>query len=174
MAPGNGAVNNPSRNIVEGTTPEPKIVSDELPTSEELAALRRFAEGYQPKSGRTVIPQPPEPPAEISQIIEKTESSKSRDHEKFIVLIFLRLSRFEVEHFKQRYELGRENPLTRVFYRIIGRSDYSSAEIMPAYLADNFVESNPYLLAYPPIKAEMRRIGAAENKINSSVLSSSP
>jgi hypothetical protein len=112
-----------------------------------------------------VIPSPPVPDQEISQIIEKAANSTSREHEKFVVLIFLRLSRFQIENFKQRYELGRSNSLTKEFYRLIGRSDFERAEINPAYLADNHVEANPDLLKYRLIDAEMKRIAKAGKRI---------
>jgi hypothetical protein len=82
------------------------------------------------------------------------------------VLTILRLSRFQIENFKQRYELGRDNPLTQEFFRIIGKNDYKSAEFLPSYLADNYVEKNPKLLKYPLIEKEMRRIEKAGEKIN--------
>jgi hypothetical protein len=112
-----------------------------------------------------VIPDPPVPNEEILQVISKAANSGTREHEKFVVLIFVRLSRFQIENFKQNYELGRTNPLTKEFYRLIGRSDYEKAEFMPSYLADIYVEKNPDLLNYSLIGAEMKRIANAGERI---------
>ncbi|MEP7147270.1 MAG: hypothetical protein ABI857_00100 [Acidobacteriota bacterium] len=154
-----------SNNPVTVPTPSPTESEVSPLSSNDLATLKKYAEAYEPKSGREVIPSPPIPNDRISEIIAKASKSNSRDHEAFIILIFLRLSRFQIEHFRQRYELGRDNPLTREFYRLIGENDYARREIMLAYLADNYVEKNPELLNYPLIDAEMQRIDMAGKKI---------
>ena len=161
----NNVVNKPTDNvaIVQPSSTGDTIIKELR--DDELKALQRFAEDYEPRSGREVIPSPPEPNAQLSEIIAKAQKSGSRVHEKFIILIFLRLSRFQIEHFRQRYELGRENPLTQEFYRLIGRNDYARAEINLTYLADDYVDKHPELLSYAPIKAEMRRIEAAGSKL---------
>jgi hypothetical protein len=145
------------------STPEPRLPT--AVSTDDLDLLKRFAEEYEPKSGREVIPSPPVLNQKLSEIIARAANSDSREHEKYVVLIFLKLSRFQIEHFKQRYELGRDNPLTKEFYRLIGENNYEKAEIMLAYLADNYVEKNPPLLEYAPIKTEMRRIDKAGERI---------
>ncbi len=130
-----------------------------------FAPLKRFAESYEPKSGREVIPSPPVLDPKLSELIANASKTESRAHETYVLLIFLKLSRFNIEHFKQSYELGRENPLTKEFYRIIGETNYEKAELMPSYLSDNYVEKHPELLEYAPIKAEMQRIEKAGEKI---------
>lgn len=131
----------------------------------ELDELRRFAEKYEPMSGREVIPSPPELDSRLLTIIERASRAEEREHEKYIVLIFLKVSRFHRENFKLGYELGRENPLTIEFYRIIGEKSYAKAERMGSDLAERYVEKNPKLFGYPPIAAEMKRIEAAEQKV---------
>ena len=131
----------------------------------DLEMIRKFAESYEPKSGHVVIPDPPNLNEKLLKVIAEFSATGCREHEKFIILIFLRLSRFQIEHFKQRYELGRENPLTKEFYRLIDKTNYEKAEIVPAYLADYYVEEHQDLLAYPLIGAEMRRIEKAGQKI---------
>ena len=150
-----------------GALPAPTPLSVELSTlsQAELSTLQKYAEAYEPKSGREVIPSPPVPDEKISEIIRTAANSTSREHEKYVLLIFLRLSRFQIENFKQRYELGRTNPLTKEFYRLIGHSNFETAEINLAYLADNHVEKNPELLRYKLINAEMQRIGEAGDRI---------
>lgn len=146
------------------STPEPPT----LPTpvnSKDLDPLRRFAEAYEPRSGGVVIPSPPVLDQNLSEIIARTAKSDSREHERYVLLIFLKISRFQIENFKQRYELGRENPLTKEFYRLIGENNYEKAEIMLAHLADNYVGKTPLLLQYEPIKAEMARIEKAGARI---------
>lgn len=151
--------------VVEALTPTPVPEKTSVLSADELAALKKFAESYQPKSGREVIPSPPVPDEKISLIIAKAANSNSREHEKFVVLIFLRLSRFQIENFKQRYELGRSNPLTKEFYRLIGWNDFETREINLAYLADDYVEKNPELRQYGLIDAEMQRIAKAGERI---------
>lgn len=131
----------------------------------DIATLKEFAERYQPRSGREVIPSPPVLNEKLLTIIERLARAESRDHEKYVVLIFLRLSRFHVENFKQHYELGRENPLTKEFYRLIGRESSISREFMPSSLADDYVASQPELLKYSLIDGEMKRIKKAGNRI---------
>jgi hypothetical protein len=133
--------------------------------STDFAPLKRFAESYEPKSGREVIPSPPVLDPKLSELIANASKTESRAHEPYVILIFLKLSRFNIEHFKQSYELGRENPLTKEFYRLIGETDYEKAELMASYLADNYVDKHPELLEYAPIKAEMQRIEKAGEKI---------
>src|SRR5690242_3540605 len=79
----------------------------------DLEAIRKFAESYQPKSGRVVIPEVPELDDKLLKILSGFSASGSREHEKYIILIFLRISNFHRDHFKQSYELGRTNPLMR-------------------------------------------------------------
>src|SRR5688572_24066801 len=144
-------------------TPVPETVS--VLSADELAALKKFAESYQPKSEREVIPSPPVLNENLSQVITKAANANSREHEKYVLLIFLKLSRFQTEHFKQRYELGRDNPLTREFYRLIGERDYGKRERMHVSLADTYVEKNPKLRQYALIDAEMERIAKAGESI---------
>lgn len=153
------------------STPEsartPAVVKLTTASSSDLEMIRKYAESYEPRSGREVIPSPPVPNEMILKIITDLANTGSREHEKYIVLIFLRLSRFQIEHFKQHYELGRENPLTKEFYRLIGNEDYDKDKVdfMPSYLADNYVEKHPELLEYQLIDAEMKRIAKASEKI---------
>ena len=151
--------------VVEGPTPVPVPEKIYVLSADELASLEKFAENYQPKSGRQVIPSPPVPNEKISKIIAKAANSNSREHEKFVVLIFLRISRFQIENFKQRYELGRINLLTKEFYRLIGRNDFEMREMNLAYLADDYVEKNPELRQYELIDVEMQRIAKAGERI---------
>ena len=130
----------------------------------ELTILRKYAKNYEPKSEKVVIPSPPEPKDEVLKIISSFANARSREHEKYVLLIFLRLSRFQIEHFKQRYELGRDNRLTKEFFRLIGAEDYEKAEFMPAYLVDKYIEKNLEFLKYPLIEKEMSRIAKAGEK----------
>jgi hypothetical protein len=166
----NGAGNARNQSVLTAPAPKPTNLNQENLQPDELAVLQKYAEAYEPKSGREVIPSPPSPDSQISKILTKAGRSNSRDHEKFIVLIILRLSRFQIENFKKTYELGRENPMAREFYRLIGHIDFERAERMPASLADDYVEKNPQLLTYEPIMSEMRRIDAAASKIKKSSL----
>ena len=153
----------PSQQVSE-TTLEKSLPVQANPA--DIAILKTYAESYEPKSTKQSVTQDaPEPPEEVLQAISNLANSQSREHEKYIVLIFLRLSRFQVENFKQRYDLGRDNPLTQEFFRIIGINDFKRAEFLPSYLAENYVEKNPGLLKYPLIEKEMKRIEKASEKI---------
>ncbi|MBC7798423.1 MAG: hypothetical protein H7Z37_16260, partial [Pyrinomonadaceae bacterium] len=88
----------------------------------------------------------------------------STEHEKYVVLIFLRIDRFNTENFKQGYELGRKNPLTKEFYRVIKASNVEKAEIMPSSLASSYVYKNKALLEYPLIKEEIERLSKIIDK----------
>lgn len=148
---------------VTSVSPTPMSPSD-------FAPLKRFAESYEPKSGREVIPSPPVLGPKLSEMVASAAKADSRAHEAYVVLIFLKLSRFHAEHFKQSYELGRGNPLTKEFYRLIGETNYEKAELMPSYLAENYVRKHPDLLHYAPIKSEMQRIDKAGEKIKHDAL----
>jgi hypothetical protein len=145
-------------------TPVKRQVAQANPA--DVLILKRYAENYEPKSTKLqVIPSPPVPNEKVLQAISNLANTQSREHEKYIMLIFLRLSRFQIEHFKQRYELGRDELLTKEFFRLIGEADYQKAEIMPAYLVDNYVEKNTELLKYSLIEKEMARIEKGGEKI---------
>ncbi len=132
----------------------------------DIDIVKKYAETYEPKPAKgTVIPSPPEPSEKVLQVISNLKNSDSKEYEKYIVLIFLRLYRFHIENFKQSYELGRENPLTKEFFRIIKSKDFEKAELMPSYLAENYVEENVELLKYDLIEKEMKRIKKADEKI---------
>ncbi len=137
--------------------PESRAVSETEPI-----LLKSFATSYEPKSGKEgVIPFAPQLNSDIKMEISRFAKSGTRKHEKFVVLIFLKLYRFHLENFNQSYELGRENELTKEFYRLIGRSDYERAELMSSYLAYKYAVSNPGLLEYSEIKREIDRIEKA-------------
>ncbi len=149
---------------ISETTPE-KLPSAQT-NSTDVYIFRDYAESYEPKSTkRQAIPYPPALEGKVSQAISNLANSQSREHEKYVVLVFLRLYRFHIENFKQSYELGRDNPLTKEFFRLAGEDNYQKAEFMPSYLASNYVEKNPELLKYPLIEKEMKRIEKAGEEI---------
>ena len=156
----NGGIISPNLLPTPNRTPSPQ------PNAQDIAILKNFAENYEPRSTRaSVIPSPPLLNQLTTQALTNLEATGSHEHERFIILIFLRISRFQIEHFKQRYELGRTNPLTQEFYRVIGENDYIHKEIMLAYLADDYVGNHPGLLDDKLIKREMERIAKAGEKI---------
>lgn len=135
-------------------------------SSSEIAAIRKFAEAYEPRSsGRQIIPSPPTPPNDVSTAIDHLASVQSREHEKYIILIFLKIERFHIEHFKQGYELGREGLLTQEFYRLIGKANYKDAEAMLSGLASGYVDQHSELRDYSPVAKEMDRIAKAGKRI---------
>ena len=148
--------------VTEAETPQSQSY---LLSSEEIAELKKYAENYQPKSGREGIPSPPVLPEKISQIIAKAAAANSREHEKFVMLIFVRIARFHRENFKQTYELGRTNALTIEFYRLIGRDDFAGRERNSSALVEAYIEKNPELQHYALIEAEMQRIAKMSARI---------
>lgn len=155
-------VSSAPQKTVESPTPKVSILS-----SDEIRELREYAESFEPRSGREVIPSPPVLPEKISTIIAKAASANSREHEKFVLLVFVRISRFQIENFRQRYELGRTNLLTKEFYRLVGRKDFKAREANLAYLADIYIEEYPELRQYALIDAEMQRITKMGERIES-------
>ena len=154
-------------NLHETPSPTPAPAQASVLDADEITSLKKFAESYQPKRGREVIPSPPVPSERISQIIAKAANANSREHEKYVVLIFIRIWRFHLENFRKGYELGRTNPLTREFYRLIGRNDFETREANHASLAEEYVERKPELRQYASIDAEMRRIARMGERIKS-------
>ena len=166
-----------SRNVSSGSVkteetplsgmPTPSIAKSE-PSKINLADLRtirKYAESYEPKPEKnTVIASTPKPNEKVLQAISNLANSPLREHEKYVVLIFLRLYRFHTEHFKQGYALGR-NTLDKEFYRLTGESYDPEGEPEFSGLAPYWVEKNPGLLKYPLIEKEMKRIEKAGEKI---------
>lgn len=145
-------------------TPEKSQVVKTNPN--DIAVVKEYAEDYEPKfTEQAVIPSPPEPNEKVLQAISNLRNNGNQEYEKYIMLIYLRLYRFHVENFRQSYELGRDNPLTKEFFEIIKSNDYQKAEMIPSSLAKNCVEENPELLKYGLIEKEMKRIKKAEEKI---------
>jgi len=149
-------VKNLSEHEVVAPTPVP--TQNGVLTEGELRKLKVFAESYQPRSGREAIPSPPILNDDLALILAKAADSNSREHEKYLVLIYLRLYRFHLENFKQSYDLGRTNPLTKEFYRLVGKNDFETAEFNPSYLAAKYVEANPELMTFKLIDGIWKKI----------------
>jgi hypothetical protein len=131
----------------------------------DVLIVKKYAENYEPKSTELqVIPSPPVPNEKVLKAISNLSNAESREHEKYIVLIFLRLHRFHIEHFKQSYDLD-GNQLSKEFYRLTGENYNPNGEPKLSYLAENWVEANPELLKYSLIEKEMTRIEKAGEKI---------
>src|SRR5688572_25531870 len=154
-------------------SPQPvKTNSPKLPspiTPADLDNLKRYAESYEPKSTKDqIIPSPPFIDEPVLRALKGLSDSQSREHEKYIVLIFLRIYRFHIEHFSQGYDLSEPpgNPLTQEFFRLIG---HQKAEMDHSALAVDWVEENPELLEYPLIKSELVRIVKARKRVEAAL-----
>jgi len=154
------------------TGTDPNVNADASPTvtptplrAVDLEPLKRFAESYEPRSGREVIPSPPALDERLSGLIAAAAQTGSRDHERYVLLIFLKLYRFHVENFSQSYALGRGTPLTTEFYRLIGEADEPDAEPVRSSAVATYIKDHPELLEYEPIRREMERIEKAEESI---------
>ena len=127
-------------------------------TAEALITFSKFAENYEPQSSKKeTVPSTPEPDEKLAKALEELSQSPTREHEKYIILIFLKLERFQTEHFKQTYEIG-GNQLAKEFYRLTGIDYKPGDEPRFTYEAENWVEKHPELLEYKPIADEMNRI----------------
>src|SRR5215203_1271350 len=105
-----------------------------------LDAIRKFAEKYEPRSSDAqTIPSAPEPNEKLSKALDDVSRTQTREHEKYIVLIFLKLDRFQIEHFKQRYEIG-NGQLAKEFYLLIGDDPKPGGEPRLTYEAETWIE----------------------------------
>jgi hypothetical protein len=153
-------------------------------TSGHVVFIRDYAEEFQPKidiekdEKGEEYKRPPfafteYPDQRILTALNALASAESREHEKYIILIFLRHYRAQVELAHQSYELREvsdsfgepKNPLSKEFLRLMnvnpkGREFLSSGE------AHTWVVNHPELLTYAPIKAEMERIDKAYRQID--------
>lgn len=130
----------------------------------DLAVLKRFAERYVPWPGIFVSPLPPFLKGRTLRALQSLIQSGTREHEKYVVLIVLRVCRFEVENFAMTSDLNdgpEKNPLTEEFFRLM---NYQHAELDQSYLAEEWVKKNPRLREYQPIQNEMLRIERAWKK----------
>jgi hypothetical protein len=140
----------------------------------DLDTVRRYAEAYEPKSLKDVrVPSPPYLDGDVLRALKGLADSHSREHEKYIVLIFLRIYRFHLEHFHQSYDLSEGyasqpdvNPLTAEFFRLIS---YQRHEADLSIVAADWVAKNPDLLEYPLIRREMVRIVKADKRIETAL-----
>lgn len=142
----------------------PTVMPTPLPAV-DLEPLKRFAESYEPRSGREVIPSTPALDDRLSGLIAAAERTGSRDHERYVLLIVLKLHRFHVENFSQSYALGHGTPLTTEFYRLIGEADEPDAEPVRSSAVATYIKDHPELLEYEPIRREMERIEKAAETI---------
>ena len=141
--------------------PEPKVVPA---NPADLAVLRRFAERYEPWPGVFVSPLPPFLKGRTLQALQSLIQSGTREHEKYVVLMVLRVYRFQVEDCGMTFDLNdgpEKNPLTEEFFRLM---NYQHAELDQSYLAEKWVKKNPRLREYRPIQNEMLRIDRAWKK----------
>ena len=146
---------------VKSATPQPSPINPA-----DLEVVKRFAESYEPKSTKNeVIPPPPCPNEKVVRALKALAESQTREHEKYIVLMFLRLYRFYIEHFQQSYNLESipDNPLTLEFFRL-AKLDYQKDEDEQSSVAADWVDRNPQLLDYALIKKEMIRIDKASKR----------
>jgi hypothetical protein len=137
-------------------------------TADDVAILKKFAERYQPKSTTSRhIPSPPELKERELRSLKALSAAGSRAHEKYVLLIFLRLYRFHLENFQQSYHLGEIplDPLTEEFHRLIGGSPPLGSLL--SYAAEDWVKSKPELLRDKLIAREIARIDRAHKKIES-------
>ena len=145
-------------------SPSPIKVENLQVNPTDLTIIKNYAESYEPTPKKnTVIPSTPTPNEKVMQAIDALANSQSREHEKYIVLIFLRLHRYHAENFKQSYDLG-GNPLAREFYRLTLENYNPKGEPKLSYIAENWVKKNPELLKYSLIADEIKRLKKQEKK----------
>ena len=151
--------------------------------STELVIIKNYAESYEPEVRLETDKElrkyqvPPfsfvsQPDNKVLDTISSLNASGRRDHEKYIILIFLRHYRAQLNLASQSYELRArdeftekpKNLLLKEFLRLIdlkpeGREFISSSE------AAAWVATHPSLKEYPPIAVEVKRIENAEKEL---------
>ena len=150
-------------------------------SSADLDAIRRFAQNYQPSIRRDEELDHDLPPfhlempnSEVAQALQNLASIESREHEKYVVLIVLRLYQTQLRMANQSYDIremrsvnalkeGETNPIAKEFCRLL-RIDCRS-EFISSSQSYDYVESNPEMTEYEPIKTEMERIRVEMKRI---------
>ena len=151
---------------------------------DHVAVIKDYAEKYQPKVRREKDEKgieyevPPfafteQPEQRILEAVNALAASQSRDHEKYIVLIFLRHYRAQVELARQSYELREvsnsygepKNPLLKEFLRLLNVNP-KEREFLSSGEAHTWVVNHPELMNYAPIKEEVERIDKAYKGID--------
>lgn len=141
----------------------------------EVATVKEYAESYQPQirkekdeDGSEILIPPSAfndmPDANTLAAIDRLASVGSRAHEKYILLIFLRHHRAQIEMAHQSYELQPNNPLVKELCRLIDCFP-PDAEGMFSGVEYSWVKRHPGFQQYEPIRAEVKRIEAAEKQI---------
>ncbi len=134
-----------------------------------LIDLQYFAESYEPASQENaVIPMPPVPPLGVESALEYMKNTNSRDHEKYVVLIFIKLYRFHIENFHQSYELREKwgevnNPLLSEFCRL-GDLNCKDTEFLSSSIAEDWMKKARKYDKYKNIVTELKRIEKARNQ----------
>lgn len=145
----------------------PEKLSSAPANPADVAVIKKYAESYEPRYTRDgVSPSAPVPDEKVLRAIANLANAQSREHEKYVILIFLRFSRFEYEHFHQHYDLGRDGLLLLEFYRLIGRANYQKVEINLSSLVDDYIGAHPELLKYHLIKKEWSRCDKVDEEID--------
>ena len=136
-----------------------------------LDELRKFAEQYEPLPEQgAAIPHLPSAPPNIVAGLNELSSNKHSLHEKYIVLIALKLYRFHFENFHQSYDLrGPErwpdNPFLKELCRLWAL-DCMNKEFIPSSMA-YFKSRDNNQFNYPEIAVELNRIKKALKDIKS-------
>lgn len=147
----------------------------------EAAIVKDYAERYEPQIRKVDLEDVGEvraPPGQFSDVpdaktlaaVEKLASANSRAHEKYILLIFLRHHRANVEIAHQSYALqdlrekGFANPLVKELCRLI---DCKPPDTEPMFsgVEYSWVKRHREFQQYEPIRVEMKRIEAVEKQI---------
>lgn len=146
---------------------------------DHIAVIKDYAEKFQPKITKekddegSEYEAPPfafteQPEQCVLEAVNALAASQSHEHEKYIVLIFLRHYRAQVELARQSYELREvsdssgepKNPLLKEFLRLLNINP-KGREFISSETAYAWVVNHPELLKYPPIRTEMERIDKA-------------
>ena len=139
--------------------------------SADLLIIKNYAESYEPNSQDKH--DPPFLPEKESQALERLANHKSKEHEKYILLIFLRLYRSHLVNFYQSHELVGKDFLTKEFFRIVSADQivhpdqYKNTDFTTTDIAHEVVINNINKYNYPLFEKEMKKIKRAEDKINS-------
>lgn len=153
--------------------------------TQDLITIRDFAERYQPvirkeREGKDEWEAPPfdleMPDPQVADALSRLSASHSHDHEKYIILIVLRLYRVQLQMANQSYDIRRIRPASEVpenqpanwiliEYCRLTRAACESAESVSSAESYDWAISHPELQMYEPIRREVLKVQREEKRI---------
>lgn len=177
---------NDSQKTVSNSSIKSELTGDQLATY--LNVVKNYAERYKPTKrieteGKETREFPPfhieMPEPDVAEALNRLAAAQSREHEKYLMLIVLRLYRTQVQMVNQSYdirdirsvsgadEIETTNPVAKEFCRLTGIECGQRKEFIPTVEAYNWAVRHPTLLEYEPIGKEVEMIEKVHRRIES-------